>query len=175
MKLDYGKKVMLKVVNNKPELGKTSVMKIMFILQQVFSMKLGYSFNIYTYGPYAAEVTDDLETLIYNKLIDAEIYQYNNSMAYRLKITDNGKSLIDIFPSEEEDKISKVLALFGDKTAKELELDSTIIYTKNIYIKNNWNQKKEDIVGDVHEIKPHFKIETIQSAYDKLEEDGMLR
>jgi len=174
MRLDYNKKVMLKLVNDKPALGKTSVMKMMFILQQVFGMKMGYNFNIYTYGPYAAEVTDDLETLIYNDFVGADIYEYNNYMAYRLSITDHGRGLLDVLSLDDEQKITKVLSLFGDKKVKELELDTTIIYAKNIYIKNCWDEKKEDIVDYVHEIKPHFTFETIQNAYEKLENEGML-
>ncbi|MCL2853613.1 MAG: hypothetical protein FWE20_11410 [Defluviitaleaceae bacterium] len=175
MKIDYNKKVMLKIVNEKSNLGKTSMMKIMFILQQVFSMKLGYNFNIYTYGPYASKVTDDLEMLIYNNFVDAETYEYkDSSMAYRLKITEQGKDSIDMLTLDDERKISKVLTVFGNKTAKELELDSTIIYTNNIYAKSNWDQTREEIVKDVYELKPRFTIETIQSAYDSLEEEGML-
>ena len=174
MKLNYNKEVILDILNKKPELGKTAIMKMIFILQNVFGMKLGYSFDIYTYGPYAAEVSEELESLIHSDLIDAEAYEYNNSWGYKLEISDKGKSSKGSLSPDDEKKISDVLLHFGSKTAKELELDSTIIYTRNRYIRNKWGDIKDEIISEVHEIKPHFSIEKIGEEYDKLKNNGML-
>ena len=173
MNLDYNKKIILNIINKKENLGKTAVMKMVFILQQVHNVNLGYKFDIYTYGPYAAKVTEDLEALIQRRLVDASIYEYNNSPAYKLAISNEGKNIISPLSEGDEQNILRVLDLFGEKKATDLELDSTIIYIKNRYVKNEWDLAKEDIVNDVHEIKPHFSCDAISSAYDSLERAGI--
>ena len=170
IQLDYNKEVMLKVINKRPELGKTAVMKLMFILQQSFDMRLGHTFNLYTYGPYSSSVTEDLENLIHAGLVEAGTYEYKNSLAYSLTSTEKCKTAFT--PStvsiEDDLKIDKVIKLFGDKTAKDLELDSTKIYIKNQYERNRWQESKQDIIENVHSIKPHFSTKEIQDAYDGL-------
>ena len=169
MALDYNKRIISKIINDKENLGKTAVMKITFILQKIFGMKLGYNFNIYTYGPYAADVTEDLEALIYDNYVDANMSNYKNSKAYRLTIKEFGKSAIGVLDPKDEENIKKVLDIFGGKNAKELELDSTIIY-----VKNQWNEEMYGVIKDVREIKPHFTEEEIESAYRQLEKNKML-
>jgi len=174
MKLQYSKEIILNILNKKPDLGKTAVMKIIFILQHVFDVNLGYNFDIYTYGPYAAEVTDELEALIYEDFIKADIYTFNNYLGYKLNISEKGESSKGTLSTDDEQKINKVLLSFGDKKAKELELDSTIIYIRNLHMKNKWGDIKEDIIKDVREIKPHFSNNKIGKAYDNLKNSGML-
>ncbi len=41
-------------------LGRTGVMKCMYLLQTLAGLKLGYQFRLYTYGPYDGQVLDDL-------------------------------------------------------------------------------------------------------------------
>lgn len=89
-------------------------------------------------------------------------------------ISKKGEDSKGTLPPDDKQKILRVLELFGDKTAKELELDSTIIYTKNRYVRNKWDEIKSDIISDVHEIKPHFAFDVIESAYDTLLKNGML-
>jgi len=174
MKFDYRKEVILRIVNKKEDLGKTAVMKMVFILQRVFKMKLGYKFDIYTYGPYAAEVSGDLGILTYEGFVNENVYEYGKFSGYELSLSERGKSLDVELSPEDEKNINRVIELFGDKRAKDLELDSTIIYIRDLNIKNKWSASKEDIVDDVHEIKPHFDASEIAEAYDNLEKDGML-
>lgn len=68
--------------------------------------------------------------------------------------------------------IREMLALFGDKSAKELELLTTIIYIYSNYKANQWDTG--EVPENVHEIKPHFDIETIKAEYEKLDSLGIL-
>jgi len=47
--------VISSIVKLRPGLGKTAMMKYIFLLQKVYKVPLGYDFEIYTYGPYASE------------------------------------------------------------------------------------------------------------------------
>ena len=52
------------MLQKNPGMGKTAVMKAMFMLQQVKGLSLGCDFSIYTYGPYAAEIMEDIDELL---------------------------------------------------------------------------------------------------------------
>lgn len=183
VRLDYSKMIMLDVVKRlnevikRPRTGKTVVMKIIYILQRSFGVKLGHSFSIYTYGPYASSVSGELEDLIHSGYIEASIYYYQDSPAYELRITQKGQRAIELQAKDIEgdnDTISSALELFGDKTAKELELDSTILFIRNQYERNGWLKTDEDIndiLASVKEIKPHFSDKEIRIAYDSLQSD----
>ena len=183
VRLEYSQVIMLEVVSRlnevikRPSTGKTVVMKIMYILQSFFGVKLGHSFSIYTYGPYASSVSGELEDLIHSGYIEASIYRYQDSPAYELKITEKGRTELEQHTHKiegDDGRIAKTLELFGNKTAKELELDSTIIFLKNQYERNGWLKTDEDIndiLASVKDIKPHFSDEEIRDAYDSLQSD----
>ena len=44
-----------------PQFGKTVLMKLLYLLQEVYKAPLGYRFSFYTYGPYSPEVIQDLD------------------------------------------------------------------------------------------------------------------
>ena len=64
MSLSIRKSAILNLLQQNPKLGKTAVMKAVFMLQQVKGIKLGYDFSIYTYGPYASDVMADIDDLV---------------------------------------------------------------------------------------------------------------
>ena len=175
-KQDFSKEVILKIISNRPDIGKTAVMKMMFILQESYGLPLGHTFDIYTYGPYASSVTAELEHLIYTGFVDAVTYDYKNASAYKLNASQKGKDAVGAFSMDvesDDQKIRKVLDLFGSKNAKELELDSTIIYIKHQYAKDSWPASENDIseiINEVHSIKPHFTKHEIQNSYFSLKE-----
>ena len=169
----YGKNIILKIIENKPKKGKTFVMKMVFILQQIYKVDMGYDFNIYTYGPYSSEVTEDVEYLIHYNALDVYEKDYGGFVGYELEIANEKSKEITISP-EDEEKLKKALDIFGDKKVKDLEIQSTIIYLNQQYVNNGWNRIKEDIMADVKEVKPRFSDKHIEQAYDELMALGML-
>jgi hypothetical protein len=172
MNFQYNKNIILNILDKKPNLGKTAIMKIIFMLQQVKKMNLKYDFEIYTYGPYSSEVTEDVESLIQNQLVDSSMYLYNNYVGYRLSISENGRSALSVLDESDENKINEILYFVEGKTAKDLELYSTIIYVNNLYVKNSWVE--QDVISNVHEIKPHFSYVKISDAYHKLKKENYI-
>ena len=168
MNLNYEKNIILNVLDKKPNLGKTSVMKIVYMLQQVKSLNLVYDFTIYTYGPYCSDVTEDLDDLVSKGFITASMYPSHNYIGYELSIAEKVKENINKLEIDEEDALDDILDFAKDKSAKDLELCSTIIYVDNLYTKNNWDKTNKAIVNKVREIKPHFSEEIIESVYSSL-------
>ena len=168
MTLRYEETVILNVLYQSPDMGKTAVMKVLFILQQVKGINLGYDFSIYTYGPYCSDITEDVDGLISRNLITSSMYPYQNYIGYKLNVTDIWKNNIKQLQNQENEALSDVLNFVNGKSAKDLELYSTIIYVDSLYSKNNWKKAATSIVKKIKELKPHFEETTINDAYETL-------
>ena len=168
--------IISKIVNEKPGLGKTAIMKYLFLLQKVYKVPLGYDFQIYTYGPYSSEVMEDIDHAKQLDIVLVELATYpggfsgyNISPAKQLKtMLENEKTTIEEF----KESINHVLEKFKDKTAKELELLTTIIYLYSVYKANGWSV--DEVISNVQDIKPHFDEATIRTEYETLEKIGIL-
>ena len=170
MNLPYSKNVILNVMNLKHSLGKTAIMKITYMLQQIKKIDLGYSFEIYTYGPYTAEVTEDINDLIQSGLIHSSMYNYSNYIGYELKLSKKGKDSLNTLNTKEILNINEIIDFIEGKNAKNLELSSTIVFINGLYLKNKLPYNQDVIINKVHEIKPHFEIDSIRDSYNELKE-----
>ena len=155
----------------KRQFGKTAVMKYLYILQEVFKVQLGYEFSLYTYGPYCSDVLSDLD---YTEAIDGvKIYLVDKGTGgYRIKPSNKTDEYIEKskdFILQNENKINKVIELFGNMSAKDLELRTTIIYLYKNYLQNKWDIDSDAIASDVRELKPYFSKGEILDAYNQLE------
>ena len=174
MNLSYEKKVLLNVLQQNPDMGKTAIMKAAFLLQQVKKIDLEYDFSIYTYGPYSSEVTEDVDDLISKRLVISTVYHYSNHVGYQLKVSEEGNTYMGSLDSNSEEAVAEIVGFIKGKSAKDLELYSTIIYIDGLYTKNSWEKQSNSIVKQVHEIKPHFEEGTIGNALNMLQENGYL-
>jgi len=166
--------VMHELATKKPGLGKTAMMKYLFLLQQIYKMPLDYDFEIYTFGPYSTEVMEDIDFAECQNIISMKTASYSpGHVGYSIYAEDfqADKS----FSTSFEKEINELLKLFGKKNAKELELSTTTVYLYHNSKMNDWDCSKEAIAHDVHEIKPHFSLKTIKAEYDSLETNGILK
>ena len=157
------------IVTKKPNIGRTAMMKLIYIMQDVFNIKLGYNYEIYTYGPYSTEVLDDLDLAEDKKVLTSAKTQYG----YHFNCAENTdvaiKSVQEFIQSNQEN-IDKVIECFADRTAKELELSATIIY-----VYKSLEASKKTVIAKVHDIKPHFDLSTIEEEYARLESINIIR
>jgi hypothetical protein len=109
-------------------------------------------------------------------IIDVEREVYDNGMSgYCITPSDKAREII----AREEETVQKykapiqeMLSSFGDRNAKELELLTTIIYIYSSFKTNRWDP--DGVPNNVHEIKPRFDIETIETEYERLNSLGIL-
>lgn len=165
MNLSNRKNAIIKMLQENPGMGKTAVMKTIFMLQQVKHIDLGCEFSIYTYGPYNADVMEDIDELVSDGLLSSSAYSYKDYIGYTLSATDSGEKAVSSLEDEDTAAFKEILDFVRGKSAKELELYSTIIYIEDWYLKNKKANDVPAIVKKVHEIKPHFSEETIHKAY----------
>jgi len=168
------------IVKENNGIGKTALMKLIYILQQVYKVPLGYNYSIYTYGPYSAEVMNGIDFAEQSGLISIEIVPIGLSCTgYKLEHRDKADEAIkdvDVRLSKYKEMIREAIGAFGQKNAKELELTTTIIYAyANYYDKvRESGDVDERIIEIVSKIKPLFQRDSIRQEYKALKDNGML-
>lgn len=152
-----------------PNIGKTAVMKCIYLLQTIKKVPLGYHFEIYTYGPYSSVVMDEIDYARQCGLINVESLTYpTGQFGYQIKCNESGKETAakSALVSKYNTEINEIMSEFGDKKASELELLSTIIFVATVYKLNG----KKEIIDLVGKIKPKFETEYIDEKYEYLKE-----
>ena len=100
-------------------IGKTGMMKFLYILQAVYKVPLEYDFEIYTYGPYCQTVMSDIEYAEFTDYIKVSPKSYPNGMnKYQINPGDQSDQILEkdaeiLFKYKEE--IDKIVNFFGSK------------------------------------------------------------
>jgi len=142
-------------------------MKLCFFLQESCKVPLGYSFSLYSYGPFDSDVLSDIGTAVRLNVLKEGIVYYSSGMGYEYQPGSDKESLRAIasdFLSENASKIRWAVDTFGNKNAGELELLSTTFFVAKY-------QNPADIEGLIDQvalIKPHFSHDQIQNGVDEL-------
>src|SRR5258708_9537102 len=74
-------------------LGKTALQKLIYFLQEVRGVDLGYAYTLYTYGPFSTELVADLDTAA--------------AMNFVRPIYDSGLGGYEIKPGDAADALQK--------------------------------------------------------------------
>ena len=146
----------------KYKINKANLVKLIYLLQENFNINLGYDFSLHTYGPFAKDVLDDLDYLLYLDAVKTEVADG------KYDILPGENSVIDYidkkakpFIEENKEKISNIVKKFGLLPTKSLELITTIHFVVNDFKKNNIEFTDKDIAKLIHEIKPCFSEDEI--------------
>lgn len=150
-------------------LGKTALQKMIFLLQRSFGVDVDYTYTLYTYGPYCADVARDLD--IVEGFGGAKVSYDLGVGGYSIRPGETNEEirersegfLTTIAPS-----LEALVSAFGAFNAKELELRSTIIYLSKPGL------SRDDLIQQLHDVKPHFTPQTISNALRELESIGYL-
>jgi uncharacterized protein YwgA len=138
---------------------------MVYLLEKLKNVYVGYDFTFYTYGPFSSDLAADLDYL--NTLggvqIDYEpaINMYGISPGPNtarltekaLEFLDNNKAAID-----------EIVNRFGNRQAKELELLATLVY-----VAKSGLTEEGPLTGKVKELKPRFDMTEIRAALKQLQ------
>lgn len=178
MELNERVALLVDIVAKRPDIGKTALMKIPFLLQAIYKVPIDYSYEIYTYGPYCATVMSDIECAQMNNLIKINTVEYGNGMhGYQIETKEQAKEYLkkhSAIIEANETSVCDILDFFGGMTAKDLELYSTIVFLYCSHHNNGWEMSREAVCKTVHDVKPHFANDVIGVAYDKLDDCNYL-
>lgn len=133
---------------------RTVLMKMLYLLQEVMQVPLGYQFRFYNYGPYDARVLNDIavaqawNALIENCVEEASFYSYEIQVG----------SGADAFMSQHQAIIDKycepiqtVASHFAQYGAAEMEIVATLVWIDQIWYRQNHR-------GSIDELQREFAL-----------------
>lgn len=109
---------------NITDLGKKKFQKLVYLIENIGEVPLGYGYQIYFYGPYSRELDDDLLELVR----DEKVFIHREGQSHLIHLTQRGFDLAAMRKPERFISIDSQLDSFGHKTPLELELLTTTHY-----------------------------------------------
>jgi len=159
--------------NGVDRIGKTAMQKYVYFLQE-FGLNLNYRYEMYYYGPYCFELSNDLDLL--NLLGAISIEDSRTTYGYSIKPLDNADKYWK--QAEEPDTLGacqsgfdKLLEIFGDCSTNQLELYATMHFVDRILKKRGKNADAESVIHEVKFLKPKYSTEECEEAYQYLSEN----
>lgn len=158
-------------------LGRTAVMKLLYFLQTVRNVPLGYRFTLYSYGPFDSDVLADLENAETLGVVDSTVVPYSGGYGYQIKVGAGARWLQNRslrFLKKYERDVRWVVRKFGSLSTAQLELVSTVIFVDRELSENQEELSADAVAEIVKEIKPHFSIDQIVNHMDWLRDEELL-
>jgi uncharacterized protein len=158
-------------------LGRTAAMKLMYFLQTLYGVPLGYSFRMYSYGPFDSAVLDDIGTADALKAIREKTVL--NPLGYRHESTPGPdaeaiRAKAAKWLADNRQALDAVAAEFGGWSAAQLELGSTIVFVDREFKAERGGATLDEIALRVREIKPRFSAEEVRSKVEQFRSKGFL-
>jgi len=166
----------LQKVNQK--IGKTILEKMLYLLQVLYKIDVGYDFEFYTYGPYSSQILNDLTQVEYWKGLKVERI---SDLLNGYKITTDTKATFFIEKGRKyietpqiDNALNQLTTTFGQYSAKDLELIATIVYVDQEIKTEDMIPNQEQILGVVKQLKPRFSDEEINTKIELLQNKGFV-
>jgi uncharacterized protein len=157
-------------------LGRTAMMKLIYFLQTLHKVPLGYDFRIYTYGPYDSQVLEDLKVAELKGGVKSSVVGYAIGNGYAIApgaeadaVVGRSSSVVDFIP-----KINSVLAEFGNRSATDLEMASTIVFVVRAEASSGKVVPLAEATRKVQEMKPRLDFNRILQEAIALKDKGYI-
>ena len=164
-----------KMQENRQRFGKTALQKLIYLLQTVFKVPVGYQYSLYIHGPFCSELMDDLDYV--SCIGGVAVTMDQGSNGYSISPAHDAaliKNKAQDFLTTYQPQIKKLLAEFGSMRVRDLELRSTIIFVDRDAVTSNREITRNDFIQEIKSIKPHFSYEEIKEAMEELESHGYI-
>ena len=166
-----------RVCHLQQQFGKTALQKLIFLLQTVYKIDCDYDFSLYSYGPFDAEILNDLDIVehwgaVLVKNIKTGIGGYQILLTNNQDIQHTIREKADAFlnDSKTQRALDELIKTYGKMTARDLELRATTVYVAQELETTEESRCTEDGVTElVSEIKPRFPVSEIRSVVQELQ------
>ena len=154
------------------DLTKESFTDLVYILQEVHKIPLGYRFTLYVYGPQCTQLAAELDMSKLRGLVNVEYNPEAKSTRVtpgpkRKRIEENNRILADY-----ERQIHDTVRTFGHLSPGELNIRSSIIYVweQSSEVHPEDLQKTDRVTKMMWALKPHQEEARVQKAIHELKE-----
>lgn len=158
-------------------LGRTQVMKLLYFLQELKGILVGYDFRLFNYGPFDSEVLSDLSFAWSSNAIVEWTVLYPRSYGYDIKPGTKADELDHALETENPQlasAVDEVVGEFGRLNAGELELRSTIFFADRELSQAGKTTTDRELATTVHKIKPHFTVAAVLERLHEMAAKGLL-
>ncbi|MEW6221121.1 MAG: hypothetical protein AB1634_16525 [Thermodesulfobacteriota bacterium] len=161
-----------------PQFGKTVLQKMVYLLQEAFGVDCGYDFTLYTYGPFASQLLQDLALAESLGGVDVEA-SASAVGGYRITPGKEAPSVVHkgeafLRETDVQQALTRLVDEFGNLNARELELRSTLVYVNRDLRRGGKTAQWDETLRLVQEIKPKFPPAEIEKAAQELHARGYL-
>lgn len=170
--------IITRLSEKSPRMGRTALMKYCYFLQTIRRVPLGYSFSLYSYGPFDSDVLADLNSAEAMGAVKTGIEYYSGGYGYRIEPgarTEVAKKWSQDFLGQYEGDIEWVLTEFGTYNSASLELASTIVYCDREAVAKSQTPSVDQLAQVVREVKPRFTEAQIRTMILELHKKGLLQ
>ena len=159
--------------NGAGRIGKTAMQKYVYFLQE-FGVNLNYRYEMYYYGPYCFELSNDLDLL--NMLGVIAIKDSPTTYGYSIELLDNTDKYMKQTEAQNtletcQSGFDKLLSIFDNCSTRELELYATMHFVDSILKKKSKIADAESVIFEVKFLKPKYSTDECEAAYQYLAEN----
>ncbi|MHB1036179.1 MAG: hypothetical protein ACYC35_18020 [Pirellulales bacterium] len=171
--------VIVRLVEQAPQekLGRTAIVKLLYLLQEVKGVPLGYDFRLYTYGPFDSEVLNDLETAQSFQALQIKTVFYPTGYGYDVRSGSKAaavKARVAEWLASHESELAWAGENFASRSASELEIIATIVYVAREFARRSNPCGRVDLARCVRELKPRFSEDDVLEKCDEASNLGLL-
>lgn len=141
------------------KLGKKAAQKFVHILSSLSDADVGYEFSFYTYGPFSRELASDLDLLNNARILNVSYNSFDNS--YSISATEKAADVVRNLPADIRQEADRIWAIFSGRTAKDLELTSTILF---LHDDEGIDVGGQAMIERVQSLKPKYSEAEIKTA-----------
>jgi uncharacterized protein YwgA len=144
-------------------LGRKAFQKIVHLTNSLGGVPTGYSFSYYIYGAFSRELSSDLELAEMAGIVSST--QDASTGSYDIKageLAPSAEKNASSFLKSQDKNLGLILAAFGDKSAKSLELYSTLVFVEQAEV--NLRGDPDALVKRIKTLKPKYNDNEIRSA-----------
>lgn len=170
--------VVAALVQRQPKIGRTALVKYIYLLQTVKGLPLGFDFTLYAYGPYDGAILSRLSTAVRWGAVKESPVMYPGGIGYELEQGEQLDAVLSRdrqFFADHKDELDWVVREFKDYSAAGMELIGTMVFVDREAFEADESRSKDQLVDTVLKIKPRFSREQAEQMFDKLRAMGALQ
>ncbi len=149
-------------------LGKKALQKKVHLIQELGGVNTGYRFSFYTYGPFSVNLAGDLDVIANSG--GAKISYNSSDNHYQIAPGEHTERMIDRgrgFIEKNRSVIERVLKTFGGRSAKGLELVSTVAYLRRHTPQEEFEDNSK-LAEHVRSLKPKYSEFEVEKAISEV-------
>ena len=154
-------------------LGRTSLMKLLYLAQELKNVPLDYHFTLYSYGPFDSDVLADLGRAESLEAVKSNVEYFSGGYRYKISPGVQAAELVgdSEFIQVHQPALDWVIENFGQYSPSDLELLSTIVFADQ---QGKEPVSRDDLAQTVNSIKPKFAPAYVRDKVGHLASQGLL-